>query len=126
MFILILFFSCTEKPFFDPNIPTVNQELLSNVLADLHMMEVHINQSGINLVTYKDSLLFFKTIVLQKHGVNEKDFQHSLSYYAQFPENYKILYDKVKEKLLEIELQIPDVDEDENRFESTTNSTNLK
>ena len=126
MFILILFFSCTEKPFFDPNIPTVNQELLSNVLADLHMMEVHINQSGINLVTYKDSLLFFKTIVLQKHGVNEKDFQHSLSYYAQFPENYKTLYDKVKEKLLEIELQIPDVDEDRNRFESTTNSTNIK
>ena len=78
MFILILFFSCTEKPFFDPNIPTVNQELLSNVLADLHMMEVHINQSGINLVTYKDSLHFFKTIVLQKHRVNEKDFHQLL------------------------------------------------
>ena len=55
-----------------------------------------------------------------------KRFSAFFIYYAQFPENYKILYDKVKEKLLEIELQIPDVDEDENRFESTTNSTNIK
>ena len=59
MFILILFFSCTEKPFFDPNIPTVNQELLSNVLADLHMMEVHINQSGIKFGNLQRLSTFF-------------------------------------------------------------------
>ena len=118
--ILFSFYSCAEKPVFDSTKPSIKQDELSAVLAEFHLMEAHINQTGINLVTYKDSLQFFKSIVLQNHGINEEDFNQSLTYYAQFPKSYKALYAKVKEKLLAIELNLPDIDLENYKQETDT------
>ena len=114
---LLTFISCSEKPIFETEKSTLNQEELIVILADFHLMEAHINESGINLVTYKDSLQIFKSIVLQKHNIKEEDFNQSLAYYAQFPENYKELYSKVKDLLLEIELKLPDIEQEKNNQE---------
>jgi hypothetical protein len=94
---------------FEKNKSRLNQETLSNVLADLHLLEVHINQLEMNLATNKDSLNIYKEIIFSKHDIIEEDFNQSLNYYSNFPEDYHLLYLKVKEKLIDIELKIPEI-----------------
>lgn len=100
--------SCSNEISFEQNKSTLDQTTLSKVLADFHIMEVHINQLEMNLATNKDSLNVFKEMIFLKHNVSEEDFNQSLDYYSNFPNNYHQLYLQVKENLLAIELTLRD------------------
>ena len=111
LFILTFLFSCSNEIVFEKNKSSLDEEKLSNVLADLHLMEVHITQLEIKLAKNRDSINIYKEIIFLKHRINEEDFNQSLNYYSSFPENYHLLYLKVKEKLLDIESNIPDIND---------------
>ena len=100
--------SCSNEISFEQNKSTLDQTTLSKVLADFHIMEVHINQLEMNLANNKDSLNVFKELIFLKHNVSEEDFNQSLDYYSNFPNNYHQLYLQVKENLLAIELTLRD------------------
>jgi len=100
--------SCSNEISFEQNKSTLDQTTLSKVLADFHIMEVHINQLEMNLANNKDSLNVFKEMIFLKHNVSEEDFNLSLDYYSNFPNNYHQLYLQVKENLLAIELTLRD------------------
>ncbi len=100
--------SCSNEISFEQNKSTLDQTTLSKVLADFHIMEVHINQLEMNLANNKDSLNVFKEMIFLKHNVSEEDFNQSLDYYSNFPNNYHQLYLQVKENLLAIELTLRD------------------
>jgi len=99
---------CSNEISFEQNKSTLDQTTLSKVLADFHIMEVHINQLEMNLANNKDSLNVFKEMIFLKHNVSEEDFNQSLDYYSNFPNNYHQLYLQVKENLLAIELTLRD------------------
>ena len=109
---------CSNKISFEQNKSTLDEKTLSKVLTDLHIIEVHINQLEINLATNKDSLNVFKEMIFLKHNVREEDFNQSLDYYSNFPDNYHQLYLQVKENLLAIELTLPDSDDPEMNSDS--------
>tara|TARA_B110000438_G_C15299155_1_gene430365 strand:+ start:133 stop:540 length:408 start_codon:yes stop_codon:yes gene_type:complete len=119
IFISTFLFSCANEIVFEKNKSSLDEETLSNVLADLHLMEVHINQLEMNLATNKDSLNIYKEIIFSKHDIIEEDFNQSLNYYSNFPEDYHLLYLKVKEKLLDIELKIPKINSNEINTDSS-------
>ena len=100
--------SCSNEISFEQKKSTLDQTTLSKVLADFHIMEVHINQLEMNLANNKDSLNVFKEMIFLKHNVSEEDFNQSLDYYSNFPNNYHQLYLQVKENLLAIELTLRD------------------
>lgn len=110
LIILLISFliSCSNEISFEQNKSTLDQTTLSKVLADFHIMEVHINQLEMNLANNKDSLNVFKEMIFLKHNVSEEDFNQSLDYYSNFPNNYHQLYLQVKENLLAIELTLRD------------------
>tara|TARA_B110000196_G_C20757430_1_gene480546 strand:- start:257 stop:649 length:393 start_codon:yes stop_codon:yes gene_type:complete len=112
IFILTFLISCANEIEFEQKKSSLDQETLSKVLADLHLMEIHINQLEMNLATNRDSLNIFKEIIFFKHKINEKDFNQSLDYYSNFPEKYHLLYLEVKENLLDIELYVPEINID--------------
>jgi hypothetical protein len=107
-----LLISCANEIEFEQEKSSLDQETLSKVLADLHLMEIHINQLEMNVATNRDSLNIFKEIIFLKHKINEKDFNQSLDYYSNFPEKYHLLYLEVKENLLDIELYVPEINID--------------
>ena len=82
-------------------------------------MNTHYNNvaknkmAGVEFVKTEEEWIAYKT----KHNIKEEDFNQSLAYYSQFPENYKELYSKVKDRLLEIELKLPDIDQEKNNQE---------
>ena len=112
IFILTFLISCANEIEFEQKKSSLDQETLSKVLADLHLMEIHINQLEMNVATNRDSLNIFKEIIFLKHKINEKDFNQSLDYYSNFPEKYHLLYLEVKENLLDIELYVPEINID--------------
>ena len=109
---------CSNEISFEQNKSTLDEKTLSKVLTDLHIIEVHINQLEINLAKNKDSLNVFKEMIFLKHNVREEDFNQSLDYYSNFPDNYHQLYLQVKENLLAIELTLPDSDDPEMNSDS--------
>ena len=62
--------SCSNEISFEQNKSTLDQTTLSKVLADFHIMEVHINQLEMNLANNKDSLNVFKELIFLKHNVS--------------------------------------------------------
>jgi hypothetical protein len=118
--LISLLISCSNEMSFEQNKSTLDETTLSKVLADFHIMEVHINQLEMNLATNKDSLNVFKEMIFLKHNVREEDFNQSLDYYSNFPNNYQQLYLHVKENLLAIEFTLRDSNDIEMNSDSLT------
>ena len=119
--ILFVFSACTNEIGFDSKKSKVNEAELSAILADFHLMEGHINELELDEITNSDTLSILKEIIFNKHHINEADFNAALNYYSNYPQNYRLLYTKVKDRLIDLELKLPDFEE-EKQDTSTSNS----
>ena len=120
--ILFVFSACSNEIGFDSKKLKVNEADLSAILADFHLLEGHINKLELNEITNSDTLSILKELIFNKHQINEADFNATLNYYSNYPENYRLLYTKVKDQLIDLELKLPDIEEEEE--DSSTSNIN--
>ena len=123
--ILFIFSACSNEIGFDSEKLKVNEADLSAILADFHLMEGHINKLELNEITNSDTLSILKELIFNKHQINEADFNATLNYYSNYPENYRLLYTKVKDQLIDLELKLPDIEEEEEEEKQDSSTSNI-
>ena len=88
-------------------------------------MEGQINKLELNEITNSDTLSILKELIFNKHQINEADFNATLNYYSNYPENYRLLYTKVKDQLIDLELKLPDIEEEEEEEKQDSSTSNI-
>lgn len=79
----------------------INQQKMIEILSEIHILEASIYEQFHK--TKKDSMLtyfnFYKTKIIEKHGINEVVFDSSYSYYSKNIEELNIIYSTVLDSL---------------------------
>ncbi|MFN8230333.1 MAG: DUF4296 domain-containing protein [Bacteroidia bacterium] len=99
---LILFnVSCTNN---NNNLNTIaenykiNDDTLAKLLSEMALMESAINLNVQNLSSTKfDSVYNFS--ILKSNSISKERYDSTLYYYSKHPEEYKLIYEQVLEKL---------------------------
>jgi hypothetical protein len=103
LFIILTFFSCFKEKVPKGILP---QEKMVPLLVDLHLTEpLYAKRFALGIpdsTAMNDLYLSF----LKKHKVNPKQFEKSVFYYGKHPDQYKEIYNKVLDRLSEMEVKI--------------------
>lgn len=104
LFLFIVLFSCTPKQEEEETVPPaiLNEEELINVLTDAYLGEgaSGINVKNVNGEKYDSTYLFNP---LKENGVTKATFDSTITYYSQHPKKLKMVYDKVLDRLSQIQ-----------------------
>jgi len=106
--------------------PLIHENEMANILYDLHITDAYISQLKLNSNNTLDTLSYYKQMVFKKHNTNGTSFNQSLEYYAMFPEKIEKIYENVKKQIQELDLTIPNVDDNNNvTFDSIKTRNNF-
>lgn len=83
-----------------------NAEEMVDILVDIHLAEgVYKNRYKLELKKKQDPKDYHQW-VLEKHGIENEKLEESLVFYGRYPEHYREIYEKVLNRLNEMESQI--------------------
>jgi len=103
LLVILTLFSCFKEKIPEGILP---EEKMVPLLVDLHLTEpIHAQRFALGLPdssAMEDLYLSF----LKKHKVNPKQFEKSVYYYGKHPDQYKEIYNKVLDRLSEMEVKI--------------------
>ena len=81
-------------------------EEMVDILVDIHLSEgVYKSRYKLKLKKKQDPEEYYRW-VLQKHGIENDKLEESLIFYGRYPEHYREIYEKVLNRLNEMEAQI--------------------
>jgi hypothetical protein len=98
--VFVLLFACGPKNDDNDTVPEnlLTEEQLINILTDAYLAE---GASGINIKNVSgekfDSTYLFNP--LKEHNVDKLKFDSTMVYYTRHPKKFKVIYDKVLDKL---------------------------
>ncbi|MCA0429808.1 MAG: DUF4296 domain-containing protein [Bacteroidetes bacterium] len=76
----------------------INDDTLAKILSEMALMESAMNLNVQNLSSAKfDSVYNFS--ILKNNTVSKERYDSTLYYYSKHPEEYKLIYEQVLEKL---------------------------
>ena len=105
MFLGLVSSSCQEKKKETPAY-LVDENTMVDVMVDMHLVETASNLKLIepdsSTVKYNE---YFASI-FSSHGINKVEFDSSLFYYSTQTEQMSVIYDKVLERLYELESEV--------------------
>lgn len=102
IFFLILFslstpIACVQKHKFDTDKKQLSEKKMSQVLADVFLMEAYVNENTIGL--FPDSVASIKKSlykpILLKHKIDSADFYATLNYYQVHPKEFLPILNQV-------------------------------
>ncbi len=100
----LLFVSCKPKQEEEESIPTniISEENFISILTDAYLGEgaAGINVKNVSGNKYDSTYLFNP---LADHHVTKAQFDSSITYYASHPKKLKLMYNKVLDKLSQIQ-----------------------
>lgn len=100
-----LLFSCQEKAEKKPD-NLLNEDQMVAVMVDMHLVETAQNLKVIEPdSTNREYNQLFESIFVS-HGVTKAKYDSSLYYYSTRTDEMNVIYDKVLEKLSELESQV--------------------
>ena len=104
--ILLMISSCVEDPTrAKPNAVLTEEEMVT-ILTDIQLIEGAISKKIINRnITKKESPLYYAT-VFEKHNISQEQFNESISYYSENPEELQAIYEKVLVELNTIKAKL--------------------
>jgi len=106
------FFSCNSDSI---KSPLIHEKEMAVILFDLHLTEAYVSQLKLNTTNTLDTLSYYKQLVFEKNNTSETSFNKAMKYYAQYPEKLKKIYETVKQQIHKKDLQLPHIDEFNNR-----------
>lgn len=99
--VLLAAWGCSNS---DPS-NRLSEELMAEVLADIHLDEGRI--SAMNIVSADTSVILYNQLeraTLKKHGIDSTVFVNSFAAYVQEPQDFINLYQKVSAALVKKQL----------------------
>lgn len=100
-FFLLVSFSCQDQ--IPKNI--IPKDQMVSLLVDQHMAEPLYNQRFALGIPDSTAMNDLYLSVLKKHHVTAKQFEESVYFYGKHPEIYKKIYNKVVDRLSELEIK---------------------
>lgn len=94
--------SCKEKIIVIPE-NIISKDSMAAILTDIQIEEVLVSKKGINDSVSKDSILMEYASILQKHNITQREFETSYNFYKENPEMLEEIYDKVINKISEMQ-----------------------
>jgi len=82
----------------------ISQGQMVEIMTDIHLVEGA--RSGTLLLGDTNALPDYYARIYQKHHVTEDNFKQSFAWYAQNPEELKIVYEKVLVNLSKLEEEV--------------------
>ena len=96
-FVLVFLLSC-EVPEKKPE-DILSEEKVSDVMVDMQILEATYNSRLLNLDDRNDRMKRYYDEIFEHHGISEKVFNESYTYYQDHPEQLELIYEMVFEKL---------------------------
>jgi hypothetical protein len=93
-------FSCQKGA----NVQLIEKEELVNILTDIHIADALLANKGMYDGKLKDTTKSYYNYILKKYDISRADFEYTLSYFGENPEEYLFIYDEV---IAKIEEKIP-------------------
>ncbi len=113
LFLLASFFyACSPTDVPDNLIP---QEEMIEVLTETHLLEARVGRLSVN--TYDSARVAFVYLhdeLLEEHGVDSLIYAESYNYYGRNPKNFAEMYQKVEDKLTQLEEEYNGIKRSEN------------
>jgi hypothetical protein len=101
-FVLLLFSSgCTnKKPIPSDMLP---EDTLVNIIVDMHLGDAILLQPNVQSLPYVINKQEYYFSILKKHSITKEIFEKNINFYANHPEEYDLIYEKVIEELSTIQ-----------------------
>lgn len=94
--IFILLVSCKKEVANNIDNPLIYKtNLMANLLFDIHLSEALERE---RFITYPQGKILY-TKIFEKHGVTPEQFDSAITYYTVHNEDYKVVYEKVTDKI---------------------------
>ncbi len=84
-------FSCQKGT----NVQLIEKEDLVNILTDMHIADALLATKGMYDGKLKDTTRSYYNYILKKYDISRADFEHTLKYYGENPDEYLLIYDEV-------------------------------
>lgn len=93
----------------------IPEEMMVDIMVDLYIVESANNMRILDRDTNNPSYGDFVVAVMEKYNFTKDDYERSLKYYAQDPEDINAIYDETLERLskMESEAGVVRTEEDE-------------
>ncbi len=92
----LLLITCQKGQESEASIP---KEKFVKILVDMHLADGMITAGGLNKKKGKEATTSLYNHVFKKHSVTRHDFEQTVAFYCQHPEQYKEVYSKVIQSL---------------------------
>ncbi len=90
---LVLFTACSDKPK-----DLLTPEKITPILEDIHIVDAMLNNNNHKFMYDKEKLRYYEYIY-KKYNITKKQFDSSMAYYAQHPNELRKSYTTVLKKL---------------------------
>lgn len=109
----VVFIACakTESVSAPDNILSPNQ--FEDILTEVQLIEAHMNEVRVNQIINRDSTYIFYNEIFQKHNITPKQFEEAIAYYSGIPDQFRLIYENVLEKLSIMEASLGDIETEE-------------
>ena len=97
IFLLVFIFSCDVQEKKPENI--LNEDIMIAILVDVQLLEATYNSRLLQTDDRSERMKQYANEIFEHHGVSEKTFNDSYTYYQDFPEKLELIYESVFEKL---------------------------
>jgi hypothetical protein len=84
----------------------IEKEIMVDLLSESHILEAEVGRLSVN--DYDSANVAFQYLqerLWEKYDVDSLSYNESYSYYAKYPKVFSEMYDKIEEKLAEMELE---------------------
>jgi hypothetical protein len=89
--------SCSQNEKVDKDI--LNKDSLINVIVDMHLGDAILMEPSVATKQITINKPEYYSAILKKHSVTKENFQKSIDFYSQNPEEYETIYETVVEKI---------------------------
>ncbi len=103
LFLILFMASCTDKK----NQPDylIASDSLVGIMVDMHLVETAANLKLISVDSLKPNYNQMFEAIFKKHGITKTEFDSTLFFYSKRPDEMSGIYDKVLERLSEIDAE---------------------
>ncbi|MCK4661745.1 MAG: DUF4296 domain-containing protein [Bacteroidales bacterium] len=106
IFIVILFSGCGQNRI--RNIPEdiIPRDSMISLMVDIHLADGILSVKKFNSHKHKYQIESYYAYILQKHSYTREQYDSSVVFYSNYPEEYDIMYEEVLTELSKMEGEI--------------------
>ncbi len=106
VFISLLFVSCSEKPNRKKPEGLLSEEKMVELLTDIQLIEGAVSKKILDKIDAKKESPIYYQKAFEKHDVTENQFELSIRYYTENPEDLQVIYEDVLIELSKIKAEL--------------------